>query len=96
VAFARRRQFSTLSTLNAFAETGSVDEAREVFLQLEATVPPKKFRMLFNTMIKACAKAGNPAEAMHYHGLMLAAGVSPNLETFGKLIEAAAKADGAA
>lgn len=48
--------------------------------------------MLFNTALKACAQAGEARRAGEWHRRLRREGIRLNAKTYGKLIEAAAKA----
>lgn len=77
--------------LNKLASEGKVYEAEEVFHNLEGTTGPDKKRMLINTVIKACAKAGDYQRAEKWFHYMLEMRIKPNRKTFGKLMDAAMK-----
>lgn len=76
---------------NELAERAEVKKAALLFPKIIPSVRPGQKRMAWNTMIKACANAGNLEEAERTFANMQAAHVAPNVQTFGKLIEAAAK-----
>ncbi|CAE7673755.1 Pentatricopeptide repeat-containing protein [Symbiodinium microadriaticum] len=85
---------SDLAKLNELATQGEVTEAEAVFRQLEHVSyswKPSSRRVLWNTMLKACANAGDSQAAEQLYQSMLSIRVEPNHKTFGKLIEAAAK-----
>ncbi|CAK0849922.1 unnamed protein product [Prorocentrum cordatum] len=75
-----------LARLNQLAEKGEVAAAERVFRDL---LPGS--RMVWNTMIKACSNAGDLPRAEGLVREMRAGAVQENVQTFGKLIEAAAK-----
>ncbi|CAE8620541.1 unnamed protein product, partial [Polarella glacialis] len=78
--------------LNAAAEAGNVVVAERVASTIGPSVPAKYRRMFYNTIIKACANAANPERANHWFQTLLAEGLEPNQESYGKLMEASAKA----
>ncbi|CAE7549102.1 EMB2745 [Symbiodinium sp. CCMP2592] len=85
---------SDLAKLNELATQGEVTQAEALFRQLEDASyswKPSSRRMLWNTMLKACANAGDSQTAEQLYRSMLSIRVEPNHKTFGKLIEAAAK-----
>eukprot|EP00933_Yihiella_yeosuensis_P050464 TRINITY_DN4824_c0_g2_i1.p1 TRINITY_DN4824_c0_g2~~TRINITY_DN4824_c0_g2_i1.p1 ORF type:complete len:546 (+),score=75.49 TRINITY_DN4824_c0_g2_i1:143-1780(+) len=88
-----RKKFSDI---NEFAEVGDIQSAEHLFNEIESDFQrgpwSRKKRMLFNTMIKACANAAEPSRAESWYEKLLADGITPNKETFGKLSEASAKA----
>ncbi|CAE7488606.1 unnamed protein product [Symbiodinium sp. CCMP2456] len=91
---AKLRGTSDLAKLNELATQGEVTEAEAVFRQLEdvsCSWKPSSRRVLWNTMLKACANAGDSQAAEQLYQSMLSIRVEPNRKTFGKLIEAAAK-----
>eukprot|EP00439_Symbiodinium_sp_Y106_P006160 s4742_g1.t1 len=87
---------SHFAKLNELATQGEVTQAETVFRQLEDVSyswKPSSRRMLWNTMLKACANAGDSGAAEQLYQSMLSIRVEPNHKTFGKLIEAAAKSE---
>ncbi|CAE8657053.1 unnamed protein product [Polarella glacialis] len=88
--------FSSISSsawreIDARALAGDVKEVEVLFKGMHDKVPTNMKRMLFNTVIKACANAGDVQGAETWRNQMLAAGIEPNLEHYNKIIEAAAK-----
>jgi len=77
--------------LNAMAACGNVREAEHVFHRIKDVVPKSHVRLIWNTMLKACANAGEHEHARKLFEEMRTV-TRPNDKTFGKLIEAAAKA----
>ncbi|CAE8596141.1 unnamed protein product [Polarella glacialis] len=78
--------------MNRRAEAGDVKGTEGMYEELKDKVPHKMRRMFLNTVIKACSKAGDLQRAESWRSEMEAAGITPNLKNYGKMIEAAAKA----
>eukprot|EP00913_Durusdinium_trenchii_P013767 g12927.t1 len=91
--------------LNELAAKGHVSSAREIFEQLMAYAeqdeegrkrrgPTKEVptTMVYNTMLKASANAGDVEGANEMAALMRAEGLFMNEKFYGKMMEAAAKA----
>eukprot|EP00435_Cladocopium_sp_Y103_P017352 s3835_g4.t1 len=88
------RQASTkhlMEELNDAATAAAIGDAWRLFSQLRPLVTAKKRRMLWNTMLKAYANAGEAEKAKDFYDSMVGAQIAPNMKTFGKLMEAAAK-----
>mmetsp|Transcript_5001 Transcript_5001/g.18712 ORF Transcript_5001/g.18712 Transcript_5001/m.18712 type:complete len:412 (-) Transcript_5001:59-1294(-) len=81
-----------LDKLNTLAEQGHVDGSLGIFRSIQARSPQTVHRKIWNTMLKACANAGDFIRARGIFEEMLQRRVQPNVPTFGKLIEASAKA----
>ena len=77
--------------MNVCAEAGDIKSAETLFEQLKDRTPRNMQRMLFNTVIKACANAGDLTRAEQWQQRMEASGIAANAKHYGKLIEAAAK-----
>jgi len=69
-----------------------VQGAEPLFNQLRHKAPLESRRMVWNTMLKACANAGEDARAREVFDEMKHV-EQPNQKTFGKMIEAAARAE---
>jgi len=81
-----------LERLDAAAEVGNVADAEALLHRASPLVSaPRQRTMLYNTVLKACARSGDVARAEHWHDTMVNEGVQVNHKSFGKLIEAAAK-----
>ncbi|CAE8610986.1 unnamed protein product [Polarella glacialis] len=78
--------------LNVHAEAGNVSKCEAIFKQLRGSVSSQKQTMLWNTLLKAYANAGDFAGAHRHHKEMRKCAIRENQQTFGKLIESAAKA----
>lgn len=78
--------------LNELAEGGRREEALAVFHSIRHLVPDRQQTMLWNTVLKAYAHAGDLDGAAEWFERMLASGVEVSDRTFGKLAEASAKA----
>ncbi|CAE8651628.1 unnamed protein product, partial [Polarella glacialis] len=86
-----------LHELNALAAAGHAALAEAHFRRLLGVAqgdawPASRQRMLWNTMLKAFANAGQHVEAASHYEAMMRNRLAPNAKTFGKLLEAAAKA----
>lgn len=80
-----------LKKLNALAEDGNVVAAQQVFDHIHCRVPQRSLTMLWNTLLKAHANAGDYNGAGGTFAEMVQNSVRPNSKTFGKLMEAAGK-----
>mmetsp|Transcript_15258 Transcript_15258/g.48864 ORF Transcript_15258/g.48864 Transcript_15258/m.48864 type:complete len:214 (+) Transcript_15258:61-702(+) len=82
---------ATLDKLNYLAETGDVKGSLGIFRSLQAKSPEKVTRMIWNTMLKACANAGDLTCATSIFNEMSKTDVKASMSTYGKMIETAAK-----
>lgn len=82
-----------LAELNALAAVGDVRAATERFEQLQVLPGDHgKRTVLWNTVLKAYAKAGDFSGAVAWYETMSSEGVRTNAKTIGKLLESAANA----
>lgn len=82
----------TLAELNKAAESANLTEARRHFQQLLADPKTSSKTVVWNTLLKAHANAGDLVGAERCFREMEQRGVRTNEKTYGKLVEAAAKA----
>ncbi|CAE7553738.1 unnamed protein product [Symbiodinium natans] len=88
-----------LTALNQAAEAGNVQSARDIFERLQDKSKRRDgrlHRMVWNTLLKAFANAGDAHGAKFIFRDMERHLVAPNMQTYGKLMEAAAKSADAA
>lgn len=78
-----------LYKVNELAEEGAVPEAHALLREIERDTPRRLQRMLYNTAIKACSRAGEYEVAKEYHKAMLNVGIVPSLRTYGKIMHTA-------
>ncbi|CAK9066885.1 unnamed protein product [Durusdinium trenchii] len=73
--------------LNLHAEAGQIEPAQKIFRKLQATTHAEGglHRMVWNTMLKAHANAGDVPGARALFEAMKTHSVTPNRQTFGKL-----------
>uniref|UniRef100_A0A7S4RES1 Pentacotripeptide-repeat region of PRORP domain-containing protein n=1 Tax=Alexandrium monilatum TaxID=311494 RepID=A0A7S4RES1_9DINO len=91
----RNKVFARLEEVNAYAEVGDVDAAEAVLRQIESSADlfaPELRRVMWNTLLKACANAGRHARAEEYLREMLKKGIELNAKGIGKMMESGAKA----
>lgn len=85
-----RRLFAQYSsTLNLFADAGDVDGAETVIQNVLQVAPAQKRRVVYNTMLKACANAADADRAEYWVRQMQENHIRLNERTFGKLIKIA-------
>eukprot|EP00435_Cladocopium_sp_Y103_P048328 s988_g14.t1 len=95
----RVTQKESWDQLNHAAELGDVARTKEIFWDMwhgtnteerQSWLPGSDQRRAYNTVLKACANAADLAAAEEWYEILLAKGLVPNKETYGKLSEAAA------
>lgn len=77
--------------MNKAAAEGDVVRAAALFKELQLVTPDKKQTLLWNTMLKAHANAGDTDKASILYQDMMRNQVRVNGRTFGKLVKAAAR-----
>ncbi|CAJ1394235.1 unnamed protein product [Effrenium voratum] len=88
-----REDEALLKNLDLHAEAGNIELAHKAFQKLlgNASARGGLHRMVWNTLLKAHANAGDPSGAANVYEEMGRNHVHPNRQTFGKLMESAAK-----
>ncbi|CAJ1441417.1 unnamed protein product [Effrenium voratum] len=78
--------------LNIAAEKGDVAAAERIFEEIREKVPKKEMRLAVNTVIKACAAAGDLKKAEEWLQRLQDMNIQPNAKGIVKVADAASKA----